>query len=83
MGVIDGRPDDEVFQFRRSSSSEVALAAALSFVAVSNVDAFYDKKIYTRQMHHSPRVLWSHRSSPQRLWSPFSSVVTRRVPTLY
>ena len=46
LGVIGGQPDREVIDLPRSAVNEIVIASSLSFLAVSNVAAVYDKKVY-------------------------------------
>lgn len=58
LGVVDGHSDDEVIPFRRSASTEMALAATLSFVASSNVDAFTTEEFMPPTLHFQKGLLF-------------------------
>jgi len=91
LGVIDGKKDSEILSFSRKASTEIVIASALSFVAISNVSADYDSSVYasdaslrkgaivsSRQPLEIVKTLWlggDKRGTYTRLDNPFKAAL--------
>ena len=71
LGIVGGKHEDEVVPLTRKAASELVIASALSFVAVSNVAATYDDKIYATDASLSKGAVVSSKQSSsvvEALW---------------
>ena len=46
LGVLDGRPEDEILVLTRKAAEEIVLASVLAFVACSNIRVPYHKRVF-------------------------------------
>ena len=46
LGVLDGRPEDEILILTRKAAEEIVLASVLAFVACSNIRVPYHKRVF-------------------------------------